>query len=116
MHEALRHYDDVGECMFCHVVEREVEDQTRVVLKGEHFVAMEEFASPTPFATRIFPLRHMASCGDIADLEITDLARGLRTLLAKIYVGLENPDLNYTLRSGPTEYNPAPGTVTGRSA
>jgi UDPglucose--hexose-1-phosphate uridylyltransferase len=107
LHEALRHYDDVGECMFCHMVEREVEDQTRVVLKGEHFVAMEEFASPTPFATHIFPLRHMASFGDITDLEIADLARVLRTLLAKIYVGLENPDLNYTVRSGPTEYNGA---------
>jgi len=107
LHEALRHYDDAGECMFCHMVEREVEDQTRIVLKGEHFVAMEVFASPTPFATHIFPLRHMASFGDITDLEMVDLARVLRTLLAKIYVGLENPDLNYTVRSGPTEYNGA---------
>jgi len=107
LHEALRHYDDVGECMFCHMVEREVEDQTRIVLKGEHFVAMEVFAAPTPFATHIFPLRHMSSFGEITDLEIADLARVLRTLLAKIYVGLENPDLNFTVRSGPTEYNGA---------
>src|SRR6266496_111314 len=61
--EALRHYDDAGECMFCHMVEREVEDQTRIVLKGEHFVAMEVFASATPFTTHIFPLRQMASSG-----------------------------------------------------
>ena len=33
-----------------------------------------------------------------------DLARVLRTLLAKIYVGLENPDLNFTIRSGPSDY------------
>jgi UDPglucose--hexose-1-phosphate uridylyltransferase len=107
LHEARRHYDDAGECMFCHMVEREVEDQTRIVLKGEHFVAMEVFASATPFATHIFPLRHMASFGDITDLEIVDLSRVLRTLLAKIYVGLENPDLNFTVRSGPTEYSGA---------
>jgi UDPglucose--hexose-1-phosphate uridylyltransferase len=102
--EALRHYDDAGECMFCHMVERELEDQARIVLKGEYFVAMEVFASPTPFATYIFPLRHMASYGDISDLELDDLARVLRTLLAKIYVGLENPDLNFTIRSAPAEY------------
>ena len=102
--EALRHYDDAGECMFCHMVEREVEDQTRVVLKSERFVAMEVFASATPFATHIFPLRHMASFGDISEMEIIDLARVLRTLLAKLYVGLENPDLNFTVRSGPAEY------------
>ena len=104
LHEALRHYDDVGECMFCHMVEREIEDQTRVVVKSDRFVAMQVFASPTPFATHIFPLRHMASFGDISEMEITDLARVLRTLLAKIYVGLQNPDLNFTVRSGPAEY------------
>jgi UDPglucose--hexose-1-phosphate uridylyltransferase len=102
--EALRHYDDVGECMFCHVVEREIEDQVRIVLKGDHFVALEVFAAATPFATHIFPLRHMASFGDITDMEIADLARVLRMLLAKIYVGLENPDLNFTVRSCPAEY------------
>ena len=107
LHEALRHYDDVGECMFCHMVEREVEDQTRIVLKNERFVAMEVFAAPTPFATHIFPLRHMASFGDISEMEIADLARILRSLLAKLYVGLENPDLNFTVRSGPSEYSGA---------
>lgn len=50
----------------------------RVVLKNEHFVAMEVFASATPFTTHIFPLRHMASFGDISELELSDLARILR--------------------------------------
>jgi UDPglucose--hexose-1-phosphate uridylyltransferase len=86
------------------MLEREVEDQTRIVLKSERFVAMQVFASATPFATHIFPLRHMASFGDISEMEITDLGRVLRTLLAKIYVGLENPDFNFTVRSGPAEY------------
>jgi UDPglucose--hexose-1-phosphate uridylyltransferase len=104
LHEALRHYDDAGECMFCHMVEREVEDQTRIVLKSESFVAMEVFASATPFATHIFPLRHMASFGGISTAEISDLARVLRAVLAKIHSGLENPDLNYTIRSAPSDY------------
>ena len=104
LHEALRHYDDAGECMFCQMVRREVEDQTRIVLKSERFVAMEVFASPTPFATHIFPLRHMATFGNISAAEIADLAHVLRTLLAKLYVGLDNPDLNFTVRSGPSDY------------
>ncbi|HVI06986.1 MAG TPA: galactose-1-phosphate uridylyltransferase [Candidatus Binatia bacterium] len=107
LHEALRHYDDAGECMFCHMVEREIEDQTRIVLKSELFVAMEIFASATPFSTHIFPLRHMATFGEITAAEISDLARILRALLAKIYVGLENPDLNFTIRSGPSDYTGA---------
>ena len=61
--------------MFCHMAECEIETQTRVVLKNEPFVAMEVFASATPFTTHIFPLRHMASFGDISELELSDLAR-----------------------------------------
>jgi UDPglucose--hexose-1-phosphate uridylyltransferase len=112
LHEALRHYDDAGECMFCHMVQREVEDHTRIVLKGDYFVAMEVFASATPFATHIFPLRHMATFGETTAAEISDLARILRTLLAKLYVGLQNPDLNFTIRSGPSDYV-GPATSTG---
>jgi UDPglucose--hexose-1-phosphate uridylyltransferase len=104
LHEALLYYDDEGKCMYCHMVEREVEEQTRIVLKSEHFVAMEVFASATPFATHIVPLRHMASFGDISPAEIADLAHVLRSLLAKIHVGLENPDLNFTIRSSPSDY------------
>jgi UDPglucose--hexose-1-phosphate uridylyltransferase len=74
--------------MFCHTVEREIAEQTRIVEKSERFVAMEVFDSATPFATHIFTLRHTANFGDISAAEITDLARVLRTLLAKLYVGI----------------------------
>ncbi|MFZ0320460.1 MAG: galactose-1-phosphate uridylyltransferase [Candidatus Sulfotelmatobacter sp.] len=104
LHDALRYYDDEGKCMFCHMLQREMAEHTRVVQQSEHFVTMEVFASATPFATHIFPLRHMASFGDISTAEIVDLGRVLRTLLAKIYVGLGNPDLNFMIRSGPSDY------------
>lgn len=104
LHEALAYYDDHGRCIFCHMVQREMEERTRIVQESEHFVAMEMFASATPFATHIYPLRHMASFGDTSTAEIADLAYILRSLLAKIYVGLENPDLNFIIRSGPSDY------------
>jgi UDPglucose--hexose-1-phosphate uridylyltransferase len=49
----------------------------------------------------------MASFGSIAPAEVADLARVLRTLLAKLYIGLENPDFNFTIRSGPSDYGSA---------
>jgi UDPglucose--hexose-1-phosphate uridylyltransferase len=107
LHEALRHYDEVGECMFCHMIEGEIEDQTRIVMKSPHFVALEVFASPTPFCTHIYPHRHMASFGDINPAEMADLAGVLRVLLKKLYVGLDNPDFNFTIRSAPAEYGGA---------
>jgi UDPglucose--hexose-1-phosphate uridylyltransferase len=100
---ALQHHDDYGQCMFCQMVEEELAEQDRIVLTTEHFVALEPFASPTPFATHIFPRRHMANFGDISPAEISDLARTLRKVLGKLYHGLGNPDFNYTLRSAPAE-------------
>lgn len=100
---AMRHYDDYGECMFCQMLEEELQEQARVVMVSEHFVALELFASPAPFCTHIYPRRHMASFGDVSAAEINDLSRMLRTVLAKLYHGLGDPDFNFTIRSAPAE-------------
>ena len=45
----------------------------------------------------------MASFGDISAQEIADLGRVLRTLLAKLYHGLQDPDFNLSVRTAPAE-------------
>jgi len=103
LYEALRHFDDYGECIFCGMIGEELGEDKRVVFSSEHFVVIEPFASATPFATTIYPRRHMASFGDTRDAEIADLSQVLRTVLAKLYAGLDNPDFNYTIRTAPAE-------------
>jgi UDPglucose--hexose-1-phosphate uridylyltransferase len=41
LEEALRHYDEFGECMFCEVLRQELDEEKRIVLMTEHFVALE---------------------------------------------------------------------------
>ncbi len=101
--KALRHHDDFGICMFRQMIEEELELNERIVLVTEHFVGMQPFASPTPLCTHIYPRRHMASFGDISGKEILDLGRVLRTILAKLYFGLADPDFNLTVRTAPAE-------------
>ena len=101
--EALRYYDDFGTCMFCESIAEELTEEKRIVVATEHFVALQLFASPTPFCMHIYPRRHMASFGDITELEIAELGRVLRTILAKLYHGLDNPDFNFTIRTAPAE-------------
>jgi UDPglucose--hexose-1-phosphate uridylyltransferase len=106
-HETLRHFDDARECMFCHRVEREVADQTRSVPKSELFVAMEVFASPTPFATHRFPLRSAAPWPASAKSLLRKLStwhESCGPVLAKICLVPENPDFNFTLRRAPSDY------------
>ncbi len=101
--QALRCFDDFGACMFCQMLEEELQEQTRIVAVSEHFAALELYASPAPFCTHIYPRRHMASFGDVSAAEINDLARMLRLILAKLYYGLGDPDFNFTIRSSPTD-------------
>ncbi len=103
MLEAIRHYDEFGECIFCMALEEELEEGVRIVMLTDHFVALEPFASATPFCTHVYPRRHMASFGFINDEELADLAQVLRSVLARFYVGLRNPDFNYTIRTAPDE-------------
>ena len=101
--EALRHYDDFGNCIFCQSIEEELHENQRIVLVTPHFLALELFASPAPFSTHIYPRRHMASFGDISATELADLAFVLKTMLGKLYHGLNNPDFNFTIRTAPAE-------------
>jgi UDPglucose--hexose-1-phosphate uridylyltransferase len=103
MINALHHFDEYGECIFCRVLEMELKEQTRVVMETEHFVTFVQFAALSPFSMLIMPRRHMACFSEINDAEAADLAGILRRTLAKLYYGLMDPDFNYTIRTGPRE-------------
>jgi UDPglucose--hexose-1-phosphate uridylyltransferase len=100
--EATRFFDDNGECLFCRTLNEELAAGERIVLETEHFVAFVPYAALSPFHLWIFPRRHASAFDEITDPEITDLARNLRTILAKMYCGLNDPDYNYSIRSIPT--------------
>jgi UDPglucose--hexose-1-phosphate uridylyltransferase len=102
---ALEHFDGFGECIFCRVLSQELEEGVRLVLETEHFVALVQFATLTPFSMLIMPRRHMACFVEMRDAEAADLARILRRSLAKLYHGLGDPDFNYVMRTAPTEYS-----------
>ncbi len=99
--EAMRYYDETGECVFCKMLQEELKEQTRIVVETGHFVSFVPYAALAPFHMWILPRRHMESFSEITDSEITDLAKNLKTTLAKLYYGLNNPDYNFVVRSVP---------------
>lgn len=104
--EAIRYFDDTGECVFCRTLREELKDRERIVTETDHFVGFIPYAALSPYHSWIFPRRHMSSFDAISDREIRDLARNLRQVLAKMYHGLNNPDYNYSIRSMPTRSGP----------
>ncbi|TYQ28195.1 galactose-1-phosphate uridylyltransferase [Pseudanabaena sp. UWO310] len=103
MMEAASYFDDMGECLFCHTLRDELQSQERIVLESAHFVAFIPYAALSPFHLWIFPRRHTSSFGAITDIELEDLAYMLKTTLAKLFYGLNNPAYNYIIRSSPTD-------------
>jgi UDPglucose--hexose-1-phosphate uridylyltransferase len=100
MDEAIRYFDETGECVFCTTLRHEMQERQRIVAESPHFVAFMPYAALSPFHLWIFPRRHASSFDEIFDHEVTDLASILRTILAKLYHGLNDPDYNYSIRSG----------------
>lgn len=101
---ALEHFDEYGECIFCRVLDQEMKEGARLVSENQHFVSFIPFAALTPFSLLIMPRRHMACFAELTDAEAADLAHILRRTLAVLYQGLEDPDFNYVIRTAPTEY------------
>lgn len=104
--KAMLFFDNTGDCIFCKTLHDELSDCARIVCHTDHFVSFIPFASLSPFHIWIFPKRHSGSFSAIKENEIWDLAFNLKSTMAKVYYGLENPDFNYVLRSGkPSEEN-----------
>jgi UDPglucose--hexose-1-phosphate uridylyltransferase len=99
---ARRAYSTWGRCVYCDMVEFELQERSRLVMESAHFVAFCPFASKYPYEVRIFPRRHAAIFGTVTDEEARDLALVLRTVLSKLRALLGNPDYNFYVRSVPT--------------
>lgn len=103
LEEAMRYYDDNGECVFCRMLGEEVEAQKRVVLETEDFVAFEPFASSAPFETWIMPKKHAATYGSISIDGAKKFAAVVSRVMKRMYTGLNDPDYNYMIHTAPFE-------------
>lgn len=102
MEEAIRYFDDAGECVCCRTLKDEISAGERIIYENGSYVAFVPYAALSPFHIWIFPRRHSSSFDETTDVEIPDLAKCLRTVLAKLHYGLIDPDFNYSIRSIPT--------------
>jgi len=99
LEEAVRHWGNAGECLYCRTLHEELEDGTRVVAENDSFAAFVPYAALSPFHIWFFPKQHGACFGDATDAQLADLAAVLREVLARLHAGLQDPDYNYVIRS-----------------
>lgn len=104
MNESIRYHEEHRECIFCRVLNSELESGERIVINSKSFTVFVPYAAYSPFAMWLFPKRHSSSFTDVTDEEMPELSSVLRQALRKLYFGVNDPDYNYIVRSAPKGY------------
>lgn len=101
--EASEYFDRTGRGLYEVLLERELAAGTRIVAMNREFVAFVPYAAHLAFETWIMPRRAQSSFSHLTPEQTPDLASLLKTVLLKLYVGLENPDFNLTIDTVPRD-------------
>jgi UDPglucose--hexose-1-phosphate uridylyltransferase len=97
---ARRHYDFKERCIFCDVINQEVEDGKRLIYENAKYVAVSPFAPRAPFETWILPKRHASAFGP-SDGSFGDLAEILQRILRQMDRILDTPPYNFVIHTSP---------------
>jgi len=84
LESASGYYRDSGECIYCEILRRELEDGRRMVASNQSFVAFLPFFGRFPAEMQIYSRRHAGKLSDLADAEVEDLA-GLLSVVRRKY-------------------------------
>jgi UDPglucose--hexose-1-phosphate uridylyltransferase len=101
LHGARGHYQLKERCVFCDIMQEELDAGIRVVQETDRFVAIAPYASRHPYECWILPREHRADFEATEEAERGDLAELLPALLGRLERALPEPDYNLFLYSGP---------------
>jgi len=98
---ARQHTDRTGRCLYCGIVESEIEKGERVLNESQHFLAFCPYASKFPYETWIVPKRHNSAFEDISKDETADLARMLRLVVRTFELAFDDVPYNIVWHTCP---------------
>jgi UDPglucose--hexose-1-phosphate uridylyltransferase len=95
------YYRHHGSCLFCDLIQQEIQAGPRVVLENAEFVAVAPFASRFPFEVCFLPKTHGAAFEQATGTTYRLLAAMLREVLRRTHAVLQDPPYNLMLHSAP---------------
>ena len=99
--EAQRFYDRYLKCIYCRILEKELEERKRIVYENDTIAAFVPYYAEVPFEIWIMPKAHQADFGDISLREKHDLASALKQVLSKLYDKIDDLHYNYVINTAP---------------
>lgn len=98
---SLKYYNFKERCIFCDMVYQEINQNERLVINDEFFVAIEPFASRFPFETWIIPKKHFSHFEETPDDLFFNLASVMKDVLSRINQAVNHPPYNFLVHSTP---------------
>jgi UDPglucose--hexose-1-phosphate uridylyltransferase len=95
------YYDLNMQCIYCDIINQELDNKERVVNEIDDFLVIEPFASRSPFETWILPKSHQSCYLDMSEDEYLSLAKCLRDTLIRIKIALNDPAFNFVIHTRP---------------
>lgn len=100
---AQSYHAEHGTCLFCDVVEAELNARERIVSQNAGFAAIAPYAAKTPFETWIVPREHDSAFAAVSANALDDLADMLQTVVSSLRTALDHPPYNLVLNTLPRE-------------
>jgi UDPglucose--hexose-1-phosphate uridylyltransferase len=101
MNGAKQYYDYRERCIYCDIVQQEIEEKDRVIYENYDFLVICPYAPRFPFETWILPKEHDSCFEDSKKDEYLHLADALSTIVKKLNKALGRPAYNYMLHNSP---------------
>jgi UDPglucose--hexose-1-phosphate uridylyltransferase len=96
-----KHRETTGRCIYCEMIEREIERGERLVWLNKRFVVLCPYAPRFSYEICILPIDHRPVFEDILAQEMATLANTLLDTLARLSVVANDPPFNLVIYTSP---------------
>jgi len=97
LNSSKEHYEGKERCLFCDLIQQELDSGERIVIAGDQFVAMTPFASRFPFEIFIVPRYHHHSFADSSDDMLHHLSVVMKEVFMEILLEISIEDLPFSM-------------------
>jgi UDPglucose--hexose-1-phosphate uridylyltransferase len=93
------HWRLQGRCIYCQLLERELQLERRMVTVGDEFVALCPFASRFPYEMWVFPRHHASHYASTSSAQLASCARVVSDLVCRLEAQLPTPAYNFWIHT-----------------
>lgn len=98
---ARKYFELHERCIFCDMINQELNEKQRIVLDVDGFISVVPFASRFPFEMCILPKKHACDFYNLDNEDLIGLARAIKLTLLKLKKGLNDPPFNLIIHAAP---------------